>query len=224
MTVLRFFRIARNNAIPMLFVLLISGCGSTGIPKLFWGNGDTQGNASGHAQVKADVRPVLDVPPSLRGEVQVPDAASVAIQDKVPDRYKKIVAGKKVALDARQYDKPVADVFSAVIDAMTGLNLPVQSVDSASGTIATDWIRVGSNSSSTQSFLSSFGGDKVLAIRYRYVVRVLREKLQAKEVTRLEIRTLAQVFQNRHWINKKIRRKYANNLFSRVEEGLQSTK
>ena len=224
MIVLRFLRVVRNNAMPMLFVMLISGCGSTSVPKLFWSNDDTQGGGAGHAQVKADVRPVLDVPPSLRGEVKVPDAASVAVQDKVPERYKKIVAGKKVSLDARQYDKPVADVFSAVIDAMTGLNLPVQSVDSASGTIATDWIRVGSNSSSTQSFLSSFGGDKVLAIRYRYVVRVLRETLQDKEVTRLEIRTLGQVFQNRHWINKKIRRKYANNLFSRVEEGLGSTK
>jgi len=205
----------------MLFVVLISGCGSTSMPKLFWSNDDTQGGG-GHAQVKADVRPVLDVPPSLRGEVQVPDADSVAVQDKVPERYKKIVAGKKVALDARQYDKPVADVFSAVIDAMTGLNLPVQSVDSASGTIATDWVRVGVNSPNTLSVASLFNSAKPTAIRYRYVVRVLRETLQDKEVTRLEIRTLGQVFQNRHWINKKIRRKYANNLFSRVEEGLST--
>jgi hypothetical protein len=213
---------AFSHTIFMLLLLLLSGCGSTSMPKLFWSNDDMGTSTSAHAKVEAEVRPVLDVPPSLRGEVQVPDAHAIAVQSKVPERYKKIVAGKKVALDARQYDAPVAKVFSAVIDAMTALNLPVESIDSASGSITTDWIRVGADSTSTLSTFNVFGESKIYATRYRYVVRVLRETLKDKEVTRLEVRSLTQVFQNRHWTNKKLRRKYVNDLFSRVEENIQA--
>ena len=199
--------------------LFLSGCMS-GDSKLFWSM-DDKGKQPREA-VEADARPVLDVPPSLRGEVSVPEADEVAIQKAMPERYKKIVAGKRVALDAKVYDKPAASVFSAVVDAMTGLNMPVQSVDSASGTVTTDWIRTDAGNASVTGILNMMGGGGPIAIRYRFVVRVLRQESteEGKELVRLEVRTTGQSFSGRHWVNKKMSRKYSNDLFSRVEEVL----
>jgi len=197
-------------------ITLLAGCSSA--PKIFWDTDEGVGNtAQTHAVVKSESRPALDVPPSLRGEVEVPDAGAIAVQEAMPERYKASVAGKHVALDARLYDVSAGDVFSAVIDGMTALNLPVQSVDSASGTITTDWVRAGANNPNVNSLLGTLGGGPT-ATRYRFVTRVLRETTDEVAKTRLEIRTMAQVYQNGHWRNKKLQRKRANELFARVEE------
>lgn len=205
------------RVLSVAMLMLLAGCSSGG-PQLFWGVDEGVGKNKSHAQVKAESRPALDVPPSLRGEIEVPDAGAIAVQESVPERYKKVTKGKKVALDARLYDASIGVVFSSVIDAMGSLNLPVQSVDSASGTITTDWVRTDSNNPGVNSLFNSFGGGGPQAIRYRYVTRVLREKSEDAVKTRLEIRTMAQVFNSRHWVNKKLRRKRANELFSRIEE------
>ncbi|MDX8398444.1 MAG: hypothetical protein R8K49_09035, partial [Mariprofundaceae bacterium] len=196
----------------------LGGCMSGG-SKMLWGSGEL-GEAEKRAEVKADSRPVLDVPPVLRGEVSVPKSDAIAVKRSMPERYKKIVAGKKVALDARTYEEPVAKVFSAVVDAMTGLSFPVQSVDSASGTLTTDWIRIDANNPSMMGIFNAFGGGGgPVAQRHRFVTRVLREVDEVGvSKARLEVRTLGQVYQNNHWVNKKMRRKLADDLFSRVEE------
>ncbi len=205
-----------SKALSLVAVMLLAAC-SSGMPKLFWSV--DEGASTGHAkQASAESRPPLDVPPSLRGEVEVPDAGAIAVKDSMPERYKKLVVGKKVALDARLYDASVETVFSAVVDGMTALNLPVQSVDSASGTVTTDWVRRGVNNPSVNSLLGTLGVGGPQQVRYRYVTRVLREKSKEAVKTRLEIRTIAQVFNNRHWINKKLTRKRSNELFSRIDE------
>lgn len=170
----------------------------------------------------APSRVPLDVPPALRGDVEVPTPDAVASQDgELTTLTKKLFAGKAVALDAKLYATDAANVFSAVIDAMTALNMPVQSVDSPSGTVTTDWIRQ-SSASATSTFASGMFGGGVQAIRYRFVVRVLRQATEEKVQTRLEIRTVGQAFMNKHWVNRHIQRKVSGELFSAVDERLQA--
>jgi len=206
-----------SNILSIVVVLVLTGCMSGGT-KMFWSSDEGAGTDQLHAQVKSESRPALDIPPSLRGEVEVPDAGAIAVRKTVSERYKKTVASKRVALDARLYDASAASVFSAVLDGMTALNLPVQSVDSASGTITTDWVRTDANNPNVNSMLNVFGNGRPQAIRYRYVARVLRETLDDVIKTRLEIRTMAQTFSSGHWTNKKLTRKRADELFSRVGE------
>lgn len=197
------------------------------MPKLFWdvdeGKGETATGTA--ASPRAASRPALIVPPELRkDQAAVPAAKNVAVEPSMPERYKKEVAGQQVALDARVYGQPVAHVFSTVVDAMTALNVPVQSVDSPSGTITSDWVRVGaSNPNAFSSAVGgAFGGGETMQ-RYRFVVRVLRQgqaEAGAAEKARLEIRTISQVFVNRHWVNRKLPRDHAAELFSAVEERL----
>ncbi|MBL4760842.1 MAG: hypothetical protein JKY80_08355 [Mariprofundaceae bacterium] len=71
------------------------------MPQLFWSTDKGADKGQSHAAVKSETRPALDVPPSLRGEVEVPDAGAIAVQKAMPERYKKSVVGKSVALDAR---------------------------------------------------------------------------------------------------------------------------
>ncbi len=211
-------------ALAAIMSMAVSGCSHA--PKMFWGLDEgTDQQAKGAKTVKAEVRPALEVPPELRGKVEVPEAAKVATEEKLPKRYSKRVAGKKVALDARLYEADAATVFSATIDAMSALNLPVDSVDSASGTITTDWVRTDANTTSENSFVKGFdlfGASGARAVRYRYLVRVMRLRGEESTTnkTRLEIRTTGQAFIGNHWVNKKLKRKYANELFSRLEERL----
>jgi len=178
------------------------------------------GGSSGTAH-----RAPLDVPPELRAELEIPSSESIAtVRDEknMPKTYHKAVAGKYVSLDAKVYDVTAGQVFSSAIDAMTALNLPVQSVDSPSGTLTTDWIRKGNGKSNAVSMFTSmfdFGGGPVI-VRYRYVVRVLRATIEEHEQARLEIRTIGQVFQNKQWKNSQLKRKVADDLFSAFEEQL----
>jgi len=206
-----------SNILSIVVVLVLTGCMSGGT-KMLWSTDEGAGKGQTRGQLQADARPALDMPPSLRGEVEVPDAGAIAVRKTVSERYKKTVAGKRVALDARLYDASAASVFSAVLDGMTALNLPVESVDSASGTITTDWVRTDANNPNVNTLMNAFGGGGPQAIRYRYVARVLRETLDDVTKTRLEIRTMAQTFSNGHWTNKKLTRKRAEELFSRVGE------
>lgn len=177
----------------------------------------------GGGQASAESRAPLDVPPELRN-VEVPQPERIATTEKggIATAADETVVGTAVALDARLYSVGVANVFSSVVDAMTALNMPVQSVDSPSGTITTDWIRQGAdNPNLGQSAMAGlFGGDGVQAVRYRFVVRTLRQLEDGVSKTRLEIRTIGQAYINRHWVNRPIQRKVSEELFSAVEERL----
>ncbi len=173
----------------------------------------------------ANSRAPLDVPPELRKDIEVPMPDKVATEtargrnkggDRVSVELKKAIAGKAVSLDARVYTQRTARVFSAVIDAMTSLNMPVDSVDSPSGTITTAWIRFDSNNTNAYlgSVMGMFGMGPVHT-RHRFIVRVFR---MGDGKTLLQIRTLAQQFIGRHWVNRILKRKVAKELFSAVEE------
>lgn len=170
----------------------------------------------------APSRAPLDIPPALRGEIEVPKPDQVATDsENISAASKKAVAGKSVSLDARLYEADAAHIFSSVIDGMTALNLPVQSVDSPSGTVTTDWIRSDSKTKNTNYGGFAFGGgDSVLAVRWRFVVRVLRQKVDEGVRTRLEIRTVGQAYMNKHWVDRQLERKVSAELFSAVEERL----
>jgi len=170
---------------------------------------------------RAEGRAPLDVPPELRKEIEVPMPDKVATEAaqggaRISARERKMIAGKAVSLDARVYDQSAAQVFSAVVDAMTALNMPVESVDSPSGTITSAWIRF--DSSNPNAYIGAamdvFGAGPVHT-RHRFIVRVFRMK---GGKTELQIRTLAQQFMRRHWVNKILKRKVANELFIAVEE------
>ncbi|MDQ7012232.1 MAG: hypothetical protein Q9M29_10445, partial [Mariprofundaceae bacterium] len=200
----------RQTTISLLLflTLLLSACGRD-MPQLFWDTGagkDEPAYARGApGAAGATSRPPLDVPPDLRGTVEVPMPEKIAGRPQAGDAVirNKPVAGKAVSLDARVYDQPVDVVFSAAVDAMTALNLPVASVDSPSGTVTTDWVRHDANTKNTSALDLGglFGQETVRAIRHRFIVRVLRLKTEAGEKTQLQIRTLGQIFVNRHWVN-----------------------
>lgn len=167
----------------------------------------------------------LDVPPELRKEIEVPMPDKVATEAAqggkgLSSQAKKLIAGKAVSLDAREYDVTPARIFSSVVDSMTALNMPVDSVDSPSGTITTTWIRLDSSKANAYvgSVMNMFGAGPAHT-RHRFVVRVFRMQ---DGKTQLQIRTLAQQFLNRHWVNKILKRKVANELFSAVEERIGS--
>lgn len=210
-------------------VLMISfGLTACSDRSFFYSNEDAdkpayeQGN---QRSASADSRAPLDVPPRLMGDVEVPEPGEIATKSgHMSSADKKLVAGKYVSLDAKVYDNSAGEVFSATIDSMTALNMPVQSVDSPSGTLTTDWIRQHSveENAVSSAFSGMFGGDGVQALRYRFVVRVLRQKIEEVDVTRLEIRTIGQAYVNRKWVNRPIVRKVSDELFAAVEERLNS--
>jgi len=224
----------RMNRYNLLFITLsaclLSAC-SGGIPKMFWDVGDGSGPAYARGQgsgAHAQGRAPLDVPPELRKDIEVPMPDKVATQaastsSGVTLKHKQAVAGTAVSLNARRYSFKAAQVFSAVIDAMTALNMPVSSVDSPSGTLTTAWVGQDVNSSNVyivSSVMKMFGQGKATKIRYRYVVRVLRVP---SGQTQLEVRTLGQQYTN-HWSNVQIKKKVSNELFVAVEEQLTRLK
>jgi len=192
------------------------------MPQLFWPVEDDKPayarGKSGGSQVEG--RMPLDVPPDLQGEIKVPASEHVLADTgtKVGIKDKAAVAGKAVSLDAKIYDAGASQVFSAVVDAMTSLNQPVQSVDSPSGTVTTEWIRSDSANANAyiEDVLGMFGAGSS-PTRYRFVVRVLR---MDKGGSRVEVRTLGQEFVNRHWVNRALKRSVAEKIFSAVEKQL----
>jgi hypothetical protein len=208
----------------MLSTLFIAGC-QGGMPQMFWSADDGKPDYA-HSQgrhTRGDSRAPLDVPPELRHDLEVPMADKVAVDPVKGDKtVRSIVAGKSVALNTRTYPRSTAQIFSATVDAMTALNMPVQSVDSPSGIITTDWIRPNSNSQNSYAgALTSMIGAGPVHLRYRFVVRVLRA---GNGNTALQIRTLGQQYINSHWVSKQVKKKVNLELFSAVEDQLASLK
>jgi len=210
-----------KNVLTMIpLLILLASCGE-GMPQLFWETNDKTpdyARASGAATSQADARKHLEVPPELRARIGVPMEDQVAVQDskELPEKYRQAVAGKAVSLDARVYPLAAAEVFSAVVDAMTSLNLPVDSVDSPSGIVTTDWVRKGANNA---SIAAMFGYTSGTMTRHRFIVRVFRLQ-QTTPATKLEIRLLGQSYENGHWVNKPFKRTSSEELFQRIEEVL----
>jgi len=213
-----------RTVLPMLICLVfLSACENA--PKMFWSMDEGKPDyARGEKGASADSRAPLDVPPQLREELSVPMPDKVAVDAargdvKMSPEEKAAVAGKAVSLDTRLYPKTASQVFSAVVDAMTSLNLPVESVDSPSGTITSAWVRKDASEASSYlgAAMNAFGMGTPLAIRYRFIVRVFR--MQDGQ-TQLQIRTLGQVYTNRHWVYREIKRKVADEVFAATEERL----
>ncbi|OIO70544.1 MAG: hypothetical protein COW19_07060 [Zetaproteobacteria bacterium CG12_big_fil_rev_8_21_14_0_65_55_1124] len=208
----------------MLIAISLSACSGGGIFKMWEVDDNKPAYARGSTDNPAvEGRAPLDVPPQLRDEVSVPMPDQVAVAAargdvKMTAEEKEAIAGKAISLDARLYDKSAAEVFSAVVDGMTSLNMPVESVDSPSGTITTAWIRQGSGDAGSymSAAMNVFGGGP-MPTRYRFIVRIFRMQ---DGKTQLQIRTLGQVYTNNHWVFKEIKRKVANELFSATEERL----
>lgn len=202
--------------------MLLSGCASQ---KFFYPNEETGGPAYAQGNsvdsVSGKSRAPLVVPPELQAELEVPMAGEIASRadEKVLSKdYQDAVAGKAIALDAKLYPVDAAKVFSAVVDAMTSLNIPVDSVDSPSGVITSDWIRRGAT---TSAMLDMFGQSNI-PTRHRFIVRVYRAKIEGREeATRLEIRVHGQAAVNRAWVNKPFKKNVAEQLFIGVDEQLQ---
>jgi len=174
------------------------------------------------AKQDADARAPLDLPPELRADLELPMServASRANEAELPRAYAKAVAGKAVSLDARVYQQTPAEVFSAVVDAMTGMNAPIQSVDSPSGIITTDWIRKGNNSLVGMAGMMGLG-DAPKITRHRFIVRVYRARMDSGDVTKLEVRVLGQAIVANQWVNKPFKRKVADEIFEGVNEQL----
>jgi len=211
----------------MLCMFFLTACSS--VPQLLWKVDDDKPDYArgSNDNSQATGRAPLDVPPELRQKVEVPMPDKVAINAargdvKMSKDEKEAIAGKAVSLDTRLYDASAAVVFSAVLDSMTAINLPVQSVDSPSGTITTDWVRP--NANTPNAYLGAvsgmFGGGPVV-IRYRFIVRIFRTQTGQTE---LQVRTLGQQIINKHWVNKPLNRKKANDLFSAIEERIGSAR
>ncbi len=216
----------KRTLFPLAFAafaaISLTAC-SGGMPKLFWDvdeGKDQPAYARGSGAANAPSRAPLDVPPELRTEIELPKAEAVGAKGggPLPQKYRASVAGKAVRLDARFYpNRTPAEVFSAVVDAMTALNLPVDSVDSPSGIITSDWVKKGSTSG---MILFGFGGSKL--VRYRYIVRVYKAQSDKGETgAQLEVRTLGQVFEaGKGWVTKRIKQKPVAELFDAVGEQL----
>jgi uncharacterized lipoprotein len=216
----------RNHSLLILVLssLILASCANP--PQLFWPANEGSTPPSGEQAAAAPSQKPLVVPPDLRGQVSVPEPDKVdsvqpaQVQQAEAKKADAGVAGTAVSLDTRVYNQSVATVFSAVVDAMTALNMPVQSVDSPSGTITTDWVRKDASTSVFTSVANMVGAGGPLAERYRFVVRVLRLTAPAGVKTQLEIRMLGQVFENHHWVNKQVKYKASNDLFSAVADQL----
>jgi len=198
----------------LITLISLSACGS--MPKMFW---DTDEDSTS----VQDSRGPLNLPPELRGELTLPavdeDAPLTATAAPLPEKYEVIVtkAGKKVALNARLYDVMAGQLLSSVVDAMTQMNLPVNSVDSSSGIITTDWVRKG-DSALSDSILGSIGMSRISIIRYRFIVRIFRLKEGGSHSSRAEVHLLTQAYQNGHWLNKRSLPKRTDELFSAIED------
>ena len=198
-----------KNTIRSLLIisLLFSMAGCDSMPKMFWSHDEGTGRPD---YASGDDLP-LDVPPTLIESTST-DAGQM------PDGYSKAVAGKAVAVHARQYNVDARHLFSAVEKAMVSLNIPVTSSDLQGGIVISEWIK---QMLESPGMLSGLLGDSApRATRHRYIVRIYRLEGEQQE-SRLEVRTLHQEYKG-HWVNSRNRDSSDVNLFAEVERQLGS--
>jgi hypothetical protein len=199
-------------------LLMVSAC--NGMPKLFWDTDEGRYEsdiASTPPSSPGTEPPTLsdDIAPELHANRQLPMAGDIGITasaGKLPEKYRQLLASQTPALDTRIYGQTIAKVFSAAVDAMTSLNIPVESVDSPNGVVISDWVRKGENNLTMPSIKSY--------TRHRFIVYIYRTGRKSGGITGMEVRVLGQIFHNRHWINSPIKRKLSEELFTAVDEQL----
>jgi len=205
-----------------LLLFMFSAC--SGGPKLFWTvDEERAGSVASPAGVAtADVEPdqappVSDYKPAER-ELPIPRGIG-AEGDKLPEKYRKLLAGNAFALVERTYGQSVADLFSASIDAMTSLNVAIESVDSSNGVITSDWVREGENNPNRQATTGLKGG--VVLTRHYYILHTYTVQTESgASQAKLELRVLGQAFEGGQWVSRALRRDVSEELFTAVEEQL----
>ncbi len=199
--------------------MLLAGCSSGGPLIMFYDTQDKPTEAGPSENNGRNVTSSVPVEASLdsHGKTEVPMPDKIAVQrtdsSHVTDKVATVDesgAGKTASLDVRAYNTSAALLFSAVVDGMTALNLPIEHLNSPSGRVVTDWVR-----SDAGQLNPSDGSTRT---RYRYVAKVFRS--ENGEHAKLEVQTLSQAFVKRHWTNKAMPRKVSNELFDAVEEQL----
>ncbi|ATX83018.1 hypothetical protein Ga0123462_2184 [Mariprofundus ferrinatatus] len=196
----------KNIIRPLLLIaLLISLTGCDSMPKLFWSTDE----GTGRPDYRSGGDVPLDVPPVLT-ETASSDTSQM------PDGYSQAVAGKAVAVHARQYNADARHLFSAVEKAMLSLNIPVTSSDLQGGVVISEWIKKVLESPGLLAGLT--GDSSPRATRHRYIVRVFRLEGEQQK-SRLEVRTLHQEYRG-HWVNSRNHDTDDVNLFGEIERQL----
>ena len=196
-------------------LLSFSACSQMpNMPNIFWDSENAQYEPD-HAD--AGVKPVKppEISPELHTNRTLPmagDIAAAASADKLPEKYRRLLAGHDFTLEKRSYEPPVADLFSAIIDAMTSLNIPVQSVDSRHGIVTSDWLRKGENDLNMPGIRGY--------TRHRFIISVVPVGAEFS----MEVRTIGQIFKQKHWMDKRLRRNASLELFIAVDEQLTRVK
>ena len=208
----------------LLFLMLLMFAACSGMPQLFWNmDEDHGGKASvGDAPVDSneESRVAPEMSPEFYAESELPMAGDIgasADADRLPEKYRKAMADMAVTLDTRLYDARPDQVFSALVDAMISLNLPVNAVDSPNGIVTSDWVRKGENN---PNMLDTSGVRGDPATRHRFIVRIYRASTETGGKTRLEVRVLGQAYEGKQWVNRQLKRKVSEELFTAVDEQL----
>ncbi len=205
--------IFRYLVLPTLLLTMLQAC--SGMPKLFWDTEDGRGGAAVAKTPAESESPHLASRPIEQSKRELPMAERVgghAAIGELPEKYSKLLNGDSVATVARSYKQSIAGVYSAAVDAMVSLNIPLESVDSANGILASDWVRKGEN--------SLVMPDVTNYTRHRYVIHVRRAASELGDMTILEVHVVGQFFEKSKWIDRLLERKVSDELFMAVEEQL----
>ncbi len=178
------------------WLLLFSACSQMpDMPNLFWDTEDAQHEPDTVSPGRnAEPQPALTdgVSAELRTDRQLPMAEQIgkaAIAGKLPQQYRTLLGDDAITVDARSYGRTVAELFSAVIDAMTSLNIPIESVDSPNGVITSGWIGKGEND-------LTMPGIKAYT-RHRFIIYIYRSGGKSGDMSRMEVRVPGQLYEKR---------------------------
>ncbi|WP_143144885.1 hypothetical protein [Mariprofundus micogutta] len=183
------------------------------MPQLFWDTGSSSREVVADAQGSQGVKPISE---EIRSDTSItrrlPMGGYVGIasnRDTWPDKYEKVLVDRQATVMERVFNVSPPILFSAVIDAMISLNMPVETVDSPNAVITSDWIRKGENDVNIQSVLGF--------TRHRFFVRMIMT--EASE-TRLEVHVAGQHYKDNAWVDKALTINKSEELFVAVEEQL----
>ena len=195
-----------------ILILALSAC--SGMPQLFWNDDGQNPQASDSEASVGEGRAHAPVKVSKEaGEAyELPAAEGVATRadGPLPERYGKLLEDRAVTMDSHPFDAQRGKLFSAVVDAMYALNIPVDTVDSSNGVITSDWVRQGDNN-------PNFTPSLFHNTRHRFVIRV--NEVGGK--SNLEVHVIGQEYEGRQWVDQPLKRKVSKELFDAVGEQLR---
>ena len=196
----------------LVATLLLSLTACSGVPKLLWGTGDDQEQQQEAGQAGGGSHSQVATSPEARADYEMPAVKYVGSQTgQMPAKYSAMLQDKAVTLDARPFNAPSSKLFSAVVDAMLSLNIPVDVVDSPNGIITSDWVRKGENDPAFQPSIVGF-------TRHSFIVRVVADAVAGST---LEVHTIGQEYDRNQWTDRPLKRNMSEELFSAVDELLK---